>query len=398
VAGAACLVLVAAAVVIATPETSGLVPGHIGGDNRWDWLFLGALAGAFFAYVAGLAAIERSPGLRLTIACALAAAIQLVPLGGPLLLSTDVYTYWDYGRIAAVHGGNPYSDPPSRYPHDPAYARMGSGWRNTTAVYGPGFTLASEAEATVGGTSAAAAAWTYKVIAALALLAIVALAVTLVPLERRPYAAAFVGWNPLLAIHFAGGGHNDAWMMALVLAAMAAAASGRRQLAGVGWAAAIAVKWVPLVFLPLRALEARRTGRKVGHLGFALTAALVAAVATWRYGVQWIEAFGPLASNAQKQAQYSIPNRVSGLGISEHTSALLFAGLFAIAYVWLLREAWRRRARLALTAGLALVATPWLLPWYTVWPVSLAAVEDDRAARWLALGLTAYLIRDSIPL
>src|SRR5439155_13912686 len=242
------------------------------------------------------------------------------------------------------------------------------------------------------------AAWTYKVIAALALLAIVALAVTLVPLGRRPSDAAFVGWNPLLAIHFAGGGHNDAWMMALVLAAMAAAASGRRQLAGVGWAAAIAVKWVPLVFLPLRALEARRTGRKVGHLGFALTAALVAAVATWRYGVQWIEAFGPLASNAQKQAQYSIPNRVSGLGISEHTSALLFAGLFAIAYVWLLREAWRRRARLALTAGLALVATPWLLPWYTVWPVSLAAVEYDRAARWLALGVTAYLIRDSIPL
>ena len=59
-------------------------------------------------------------------------------------------------------------------------------------------------------------------------------------------ALAFVGWNPLLAVHFAGGGHNDAWMAALVLGALARGARGRRQLAGVAWALAILVKWVPL--------------------------------------------------------------------------------------------------------------------------------------------------------
>src|SRR5204863_4620255 len=115
-----------------------------------------------------------------------------------------------------------------------------------------------------------AAIWTYKVLAGLAMLAITALAVFLVPPGRRAFAAAFVGWNPLLAVHFAGGGHNDAWMMAFVLAALAAAMVGRRQLAGSAWAAAISIKWIPLVFLPLRALEARRTGRRVGHLGFAV--------------------------------------------------------------------------------------------------------------------------------
>jgi hypothetical protein len=63
-----------------------------------------------------------------------------------------------------------------------------------------------------------------------------------------------------------------------------------------------------------------------------------------------------------------------------------------------LREASLGRARLALTAGLLLVTTSWLLPWYAVWAVPLAAVEEDRAARWLALGMSAYLLRDAVPL
>ena len=51
-----------------------------------------------------------------------------------------------------------------------------------------------------------------------------------------------------------------------------------------------------------------------------------------------------------------------------------------------------------LSAGLLLVATPWLIAWYAVWAVPLAAVEEDRAARLLALGLSAYLLRNAVPL
>jgi hypothetical protein len=78
--------------------------------------------------------------------------------------------------------------------------------------------------------------------------------------------------------------------------------------------------------------------------------------------------------------------------------AAVFAGAFAVAYLWLLREAWRGRARLALTAGLLLVCTAWLVPWYAVWAVPLAAVEEDRTARVLALALSAYLLRDAVPI
>jgi hypothetical protein len=347
-------------------------------------------------YLVGLYALAGGRFTRARIVIALAVAIQVAPLAGPVLLSTDAYTYWDYGRLSAVHGANPYEDEPSTFPDDPAYPRMGAQWRDTTSVYGPGFTLASEAHAVAVGESAGAAAWVYKALAAAAMVALTLLAARLG--SRPAFAAAFVGWNPLLALHFAGGGHNDAWMMAFVLAALTLAAAGRRQLAGVAWAASIAVKWLPIVFLPLRALEARATRRRLGHLGFAVAATVVAAVAFARYGTGWIEAFGPLADNLRDQARYSIPNRLAQLGLPESAAATLLAVLFAGAYVWLLVEAWRGRARLGLCAGLLLLATPWLVPWYAVWAVPLAAVEEDTAARWLALGLSAYLLRDAVPL
>jgi hypothetical protein len=156
---------------------------------------------------------------------------------------------------------------------------------------------------------------------------------------------------------------------------------------------------VPLLFLPLRLLEGRHQGRRVDHRGFAVAAGVIVAIATISYGVHWVGAAGPLATNVvQDRARDAIPVRVASLGIPEGAVAAAFAVGFALAYVWLLREAWRGRARLGLTAGLLLVATPWLLPWYAVWAVPLAAIEEDPPARWLAVALSAYMLRDAVPL
>jgi hypothetical protein len=394
-AAGACLLLLAAALSCAWPRDSLLTPDHSDGITRWSWLFLGFLSAAFLAYLAALLLI-RSGAPALIPVIAVAVAVQVAPLASPLLLSTDAYTYWDYGRIGAVHGGNPYSDEPSAFPGDPAYARMGANWRDTTTVYGPVFTLASEGHAAAVGDSPGAAAWAYKALGALAMLALTALAAFLG--RERAFAAAFVGWNPLLAVHFGGGGHNDAWMMALVLAALALGAVGKRHWAGAAWVGAIAIKWVAVVFLPLRALEARAQGRDVGHFGFAAAAVVVAALASWRYGTGWIEAFGPLAKNLREGADYSLPSRLSSLGIPHDVAVGLFIALFVLGYLWLLRQAWRGRARLALCADLVLLTTPWLIAWYVVWAVPLAAVEEDRTARLVALGLCAYLLANAVPL
>jgi hypothetical protein len=312
--------------------------------------------------------------------------VQLVPLAAPLMLSSDAWTYWMYGRIAVVHDANPYKDTPSEFPDDPAYRWVGERWRDSPSVYAPGFTLASEPIALAAGDSRDAAAWLYKTLAALAACAMVLLAARLA--TRPAFAAAFVGWNPLLAVHLAGGGHNDAWVGALLLAALATGAGGA------AWAFGAAVKWIPLALLPLHALETRR---RAGIGAFAVTTAVVAALATWRYGFAWLDAFGPLADNARETTSYSLPHRLTQLGVPETAAIALFAGLFVVVYAALARAAWRGRARLALASVVLLACAPYVTPWYLAWVVPLAAVEEDKLARGLALAFTAYLLPQTIP-
>jgi hypothetical protein len=383
---------------MAWPADSELVPRHGGhpvGSETWTWIFFGCELGAMLLYLCGLVLLRSRPP-RLVVVAAIAAAVQLAPLGAPLLLSTDAWTYWDYGRIAAVHDASPYDTPPSAFPRDPAYRHTGTGWRHTTTVYGPAFTLASEPVALVAGSSPDAAAWIFKTLAALAVLGSTALATMLA--RGKAFACAFVGWNPLLAVHVAGGGHNDAWMTVLVLAAMVLAGRGRLGAAGVAWAVAVLVKWVPLLFLPLRMLEARATGRRVAHLGFGLTVLAIGAVASWRYGTGWLDFLGPIARNANRETRFAIPHRIAGLGIPHGVVVGVLIALFALAYLWLLREARRGRARLGLAAALGLLATPYLAAWYVIWAGPLAAAEEDRTAQVIVLALSCYLVRQTVPL
>jgi hypothetical protein len=220
-------------------------------------------------------------------------------------------------------------------------------------------------------------------------------------LSRRPGAAfALVAWNPVLALHFAGGGHNDAWLAALMVGALALGASGRPSGEGAAWALGALVKWVPLALLPLRLLELRGRRGLLARLvaGAALAAALVAVLATWRYGSGWIEAVTPLVRNARAETEYAFPHRVTQLGAPRWLALGLALAGFAVAYALLARRAARGRARLGLAAGLLLLATPYLAPWYLAWLVPLAAAEDDAAARRLSLALSAYLLPQTIPL
>ncbi len=394
VAGGTVLLLVSVAVAIAHPEASPLSPDHRGGEQVWPWLFLGALSAAVACYALGVLALARTSA-RVGPVVAIAVAIQLVPLAGPVLLSTDAYTYWARGRVATEHGENPYDVAPGRYAGDPAVQRMGASWRDRPTGYGPGFTLLSEGHARAAGRSPARAAWLYRGLAAASMVALVLMAAALAP--RRAFAAAFVGWNPLLAIHFAGGGHNDALVMALVVGALLLAA--RRPVAsGAAWATAIGVKWFPLLFLPLHVLEARCSGRPFRYTGLAGVGSLIAALAFWRYGSAWLDSATGVSGQLRRTTSLSTARWLTGLGLPEDVAIVLLGLLFAAGYCWLLREAWRGRARLALCAVLLLATTSWLVPWYAAWVVPLAAVEEDTAARVLAVVLTAYLVRGAVPL
>jgi hypothetical protein len=385
---------VAAACALAWRPDSPLVPRHGGNVSGTAPFFLVLLIAAFAIYALALLLIRRTPpSLRAVIV--LAAAIQLVPLAAPLLLSTDAWTYWSYGWVGSRGGGNPYADPPVDFPQNPALPFMGSDWVDTTSVYGPAFTLASEPLAVAAGDSDVVAAWTYKALAAAAALGAALLAGRLA--RRKAFAIALVGWNPVLAVHLAGGGHNDAWVGALILAALALSGSRRVQGGGVLWVLAIAVKWVPILFLALRGLEARASSRPLGARGIAVSAAAIALGATVLYGGAWPLAIFPLAGNAALETSYAIPHRLEQLGLpSDLAVALAIAGLVA-GLVQLARAAARGHARLALAACLVLVTTPYLAVWYLAWAVPLAAAEEDAAATVAVLALCAYLLPQTIP-
>ncbi len=379
--------------VAVAASAAATLPPEAARHPRVDAYYL-AIGAAFLSYVAALLVLLRARA-SLAPVLVIAALVQAIPLASPLLLSEDAGVYWDYGRIAAVDGGNPYSDPPLRFRYDPAYPSVAGAWRETTSAYGPLFTAASEGGALVVGASPSAARSLFKTAAAVG---VVALALLVALVSPRPaFAAAAVGWSPLFAMHFGGGGHNDVWMMVPLVGALALDRRGRRHLAGALWAVAVAVKWIPLLLLPLRT-SVRQHSPRFGYAGFAAASLAVAAVASILYGDKWLGAFGPVGHDVASGSATSIPYLLGGAGIGKELASGALVLAFVIAYVALVVGARRRRARLGLATAFLLLATPWILPWYVSWAVPLAAAEDDAVALVLSVALTGYLLEARAPL
>jgi alpha-1,6-mannosyltransferase len=349
--------------------------------------FLGLLAAAFAVYVGAVLAL-RSRGGHVAVVCAIAAVIQLIPLAGPLLLSRDAYSYWAYGRIAS-RSADPYAVAPARFPRDPATHAVARAWRHTTSVYGPAFTGASAAVGGVAGRSPELASLLFRIVAALAAIGATLLAATIA--RRKAFAAAFLGWNPLLAVSFAGGGHNDAWMVLLMLAGLALVAKKRDVTGGAMWVLAAAIKAPALALLGLQLLRSRRSVL----LGALVAAAAIGTVATAEFGTTWLTSLGQFGSH---QSRFSLPARLNHMGVPGSMSHVLAYAALAAGAFWLGRQALRGRPRLALGASLLILTSPWILPWYATWPVALASLEEDAAGQIVALGVAAYLLPARIPL
>src|SRR2546423_1053716 len=251
------------------------IAGGVEGTDTWSIVFLSAAAIAFVLYITALLAL-RSHANALRVALALTVLIQVVPLAGPLLLSRDAYSYWAYGRIVWVHHDNPYDHAPARYPDDPATRAAAPAWRHTTSVYGPAFTAAAAGVAAVAGSSRWTAAFLFRSAAALAVVATALLVARIA--RRKALAAALVGWTPLFAIHFAGGGHNDALMVLGMVSALALARWRSGAAAGSLWVVAAAIKSIPLLLLPLTLLRSRR-GVWLGAAAAAIVLAVGASLA-----------------------------------------------------------------------------------------------------------------------
>ena len=394
VLGASVVGLVAL-VVVAASHTADAASSPLKPDGNWKAVLVVAAIAGFAVYIGLLLALRRGAHSTVPI-LALVAIVQVAAVAGPTLLSRDVYTYWAYGRVEAVHDANAYEDVPGRWPYDPATVAMGSSWREQPSLYGPAFTALSAVVARAAGDSPRRASTLFRSLAALSILAIASLAALLA--TNRAFAVAFVGLNPLVALHFGGGGHNDALMIAFVLGALVLHRQRRDTAAGASWALSALVKWVSLAFLALVALGERRDRgpRVVGWSGLWLV--VFGAGATLLYGTAWFSAAHRLSAQARRTGSIGLSAWLQDVGLSHRPIVVAIGLLTLLAAAWLGTQAWRGRVRLGLAGVLLAVLQGWLNPWYALWGLGLAAPEEDRTAQVLAVALSAVLLRDALPI
>ncbi len=314
--------------------------------------------------------------------------IQLIPLAGPLLAldrRVDVLGVRPDRRGArrrsrtSTRRASSRTIPPTTRP-----ARTGARRRRCTGLRSRSSPKASRSSS---GSSAAAAAWIFKVLAALGVLACTLLAARLA--RDKPYAAALVGWNPLFAIHFAGGGHNDSVLIALTLGALALAAAGRKQLAGRGLGAR-GPDQVGAARL-LRASRRRRARRPPARRPRRLRGRGRRDHRARDHALRprlGAVAFGPLARNAAEQSSYALPHRLEQLGVPHALDVRAHGGGARGGSPLARARGGTRPGHGSGSPGCLLLATtPWLTPWYAIWAVPLAAAEDDRRAQLISLAL-----------
>jgi hypothetical protein len=452
---ACCALIVIAAAdrpsVLAATTTPGYFPhwmaGPLGGlwpsltrnGKGLKYLFTAPIVLMYVSYVVGLKYVPRLPA-RWAIAAIV--AVQAIMFLSPPLALTDIFNYVNYGRMEVVHNLNPYTTIPVLEPHnDPSYTL--SNWHQLLSPYGPLFTLITFAVVPLG---VAGTFWVLKGLLMLTSLGIVLLVWHSARLLGRDpvRAIVFVGLNPIVLVWGLGGDHNDFLMMFcvvlgfyLLLRAKYAGAGGRVAGrspaeagevktvdsaepvdpgvrasdperpeaqwfsptligAGVAFVAAVAIKASAGILLPvvLAALLHRR--RELLQLLFGM--ALGAVV----FGAASIIAFGPhlpdLATQGRLVTMVSIPNLFGlaiGQGGESETLRVLLSGVLVAcvaACSWL---AWRRRDSITAAgwASVALLVTlSWVLPWYVLWVLPLAALSTSRRLRTTALLIGVYLI------
>ena len=363
----------------ATPsEVSPVVP-----RGGWGTAWTLGLSLGFVLYGVG-AWLAHAGHLKLKVALVVAIAVQTAPLATPLLLSKDAFLYWGEARVVTAHHANPYRATPADFPMDPAFTHVSESWRAQPTPYGPAWVAVGAVPALVAGRSARRAELGYRV---LALAAVLAAIVLVARRTRSAGAVAFLGWSPLLALHFAGGGHSDAVMMVLVLAAVAA---GTRRVGGGLWPLASAFKPFPPILVPLELAKRRLDVGARWWVGLVASTVAVAALATGFFGTAWVRA---ATTGAHQASPLGGVHWLQQLGLTHRNAVLGAAAVFLVVYAALLRDAWRHgRARLSLAASALCLTSSLLRPWYALWPVALAALEEDVVAAVVAYGLTAYLL------
>jgi hypothetical protein len=363
-----------------------------------DMVVVLLVAGAGWALAWAVAPAVR-PGVLLA---ASAAAQALLVLGPPLPL-TDVFNYELYGRMAALHGLNPYRSIPVDASLDPTY--LLANWHHLRSPYGPVFTLLSETLVPFG---AHGWLWAWKAIVLVGGVATVALVGAIagrLGASRQRAIAAF-GLSPVLLIAEVGGLHNDVPAMLCLVAAVWCLVRGRAvdaprwvdPAAGALVVAAAGIKPSFAIVVGIVVLGAQR--RALAIAGAAAAATVVGLIIMVTYGA----ALPDVRTQSALVTPLSVPNLLGlaaghgGADAAVRSVAqvvLLLVAAAATAAVALRRA--RALPAIAAVMVAALVTLPWVMPWYLVWSLPFLALARPRLAAPLVVLATCWLVVGGLP-
>jgi Glycosyltransferase family 87 len=391
-----------------------LVPARSGGWPSWmagplEGLGVGISSGSFqtlmlimcASYLLVLLGVRTLPARVLAAAMVAAYAILLL---GPPLISQDVFGYLSFARLGALHGLNPYTHVAAEAPTDAVFRFIG--WPFLHSPYGPLFTLASYATAPLG---LAGGLWAFKAVAVVSSLGAVALIARAAGRcgHSRRWAAAFVGLNPVLLELAVGGAHNDTLILLLLAAALMLTAGSSPRFRGAAgvMVAGVAIKVTAGVMLPFLVLAPRQARERLAVAGSAALSLLVlATVGLVGFGAHALGFLSAVSEQQQLVATHSVPSetaRLVGLSGVPTWWRQLFVGLFLLALavaLWRTARGTDWRVAAGWTTLALLLSTAWLLPWYAIWPLPLAAVSGDRRLRIATLVFCAYAVLIHLPL
>jgi hypothetical protein len=400
----------------------GLWPGLTRNSTTLKYLFSGAIV---LMYVSYLLALRYVPRLRSRWAIATVVAVHVIFLLAPPLALTDIFNYVNYGRMEVVHHLNPYTTIPILEPHnDPSYDL--SNWHQLLSPYGPLFTLLTFLVVPIG---VAASFWVLKGLLAVSSLATIFLVWKCARLLGRDPVAAIVlvGLNPIVLVWGLGGDHNDFLMVFFIMlgfylllrsreraeqdrGSAGAAETGLRSRArgwllplgpaeigaGAAFVTAAAIKASGAVLIPVVLAALLRAPRRLAQvvLGMALAGVVAAAASLIAFGLH----IPDLSTQSRLVTNVSIPNLIGlALGKGGETESLhvLLSAVLVASVLLCCVQAWRRRASITASgwASVALLVTlSWVLPWYVLWVLPLAALSSSRRLRVAALVLGVYMI------
>jgi uncharacterized membrane protein (DUF485 family) len=423
----------------------GLWPGLTRDPTTLRWMFTAMMAAMYVSYVLALAYLPSmtDTGLRARWTIATVLAVHAILFLAPPLALTDVFNYINYGRMEVVHHLNPYTSYPILEPHgDPSYAL--SNWHQLLSPYGPLFTLFTFALVPLGVAASFWAIKTVLVAASLGTILLVWRCAQLLELDPAR-AIVLVGLNPIVLVWGLGGDHNDFLIVFaivlgfyLLLRARAGGASGSADSgsadgslvdrgaggsrdgagaapalaariggwlwplspielgAGAAFVAATALKASGGILIPIVLAGLLRAPRRFTQvlLGMIFAGVIMGGASLLAFGLH----IPDLSTQSRVVTSVSVPNLLGlSLGYGGETETLhsLLSAVLALSLLACCAMAWRRREAIAASGWVTvalLLTLGWVLPWYILWLLPLAALSRSRRLHRSALVLGVYLI------